>query len=584
MYTKVRNKIEFMKSVDNRVNYEPIRISGIYLLIAVSWIITSDMLARYLADDKDILERLSIVKGIIYVILTSVVLFVLVRRLIIRIELEQEKSKRLIEELNIKNFALQSSMSGKFFLDTEMRITYINDSFLKIMRVEAPKNVINRDILSFFPYDEQISLEVALNNESFWEGEIRSRRSDGEVFWAYLTINPIKDKGGKVYGLMGSFMDITDGVKVKEELVKAKEEAEKANNIKSLFLANMSHEIRTPMNGIIGMIELISGTEITEKQSKWLNIAKTSANHLLQIINDILDISKIEANKFVMINEKFDLVKCYKRKAEIFEKAIEKKDIELIWDIRLGESQIVIGDEIRVYQILNNLVSNAIKFTQKGKVIITCEKVSESDDKLFIRTSVSDTGIGIPSDKIDLLFKNFSQINNGSVDNHNGTGLGLAITKRIVELMGGEISVTSTENVGSTFSFLIPFNKVEEKDKILVGEIDTPNKLVIKNLLNIRGYDFIILDSGKDILEEFKTGKYVLILTNVLLKDIDGLETTTLIRDIEAKSGGHIPIIAITAVVLDGGKEKCLKAGMDGYITKPIIPEELFDIISRFLQ
>ncbi len=584
MYKKINHMIHLLRSVDNRVEYEPLRISGIYLLFSIAWIVWSDSIMRHTAQEIELIKKISMYKGISYVGLIAVMLYMLVRKLMQKIALEERKTKRLIEELTIKDFALQSSMSAKFFLDPDKKITYVNDSFLKIMRVDFIKDIMNQDILKFYQDDDKKLLEMALIEASAWEGEIRSRRPNGEVFWSYLTINPIRDSNGTVYGLMWSFMDISEGIKVKDELVKAKEEAEKANNVKSLFLANMSHEIRTPMNGIMGMLDLLSGTELKEDQRRWLNIARVSTKHLLQIVNDILDISKIEANKFVVNYEEFDLLKIFNRKSEIFERNIAGKNVEIVWNIDLGDSQPVMGDEVRFSQIINNLVTNALKFTKDGKVTISCEKLNETDDKIIIKTSVIDTGIGIPLEKIDQLFQNFTQINTNSNEKYDGTGLGLAISKRIIELMGGEIHVSSVEGEGSTFSFVIPFRKVKERIKVLVGEIDWSNKLVIKNLLNEKGYDLLVVDNGKELIEEYKTGKYSLILMDILLKEMDGIEVTKQIRSIEEKTNKHIPIIAVSTIILEGGKEKCLRAGMDGYIAKPIIPGELFELMVTFLK
>ncbi len=389
----------------------------------------------------------------------------------------------------------------------------------------------------------------------------------------------------------------------REELEVAKRSAEEALVYKSEFLANMSHEIRTPINGIIGMSEFLDNTKLDEKQAEYVRIVRSSANSLLNLINDILDFSKLEAGKIELENLDFDFHEHIEDTLKSMTFKAEEKGLQLKQIIQPDVPQALNGDPTRLRQVLLNLISNALKFSEKGYVTVKVSLLDEFNDKCVVKIEVIDTGIGISPEGKRRLFKSFSQVDASTTRNYGGTGLGLVISKSLSEMMGGKISVESEEGKGSNFWFTIKMgiSKMEHVEKLRLEESTTDDhqmkKLMIllaeDNLINQKvasihleklGHTVQVANNGLVAFDAFKSGNFDLVFMDVQMPEADGYESTGLIRNYERKDSTkkRIPIIAMTANAMKGDKEKCIEAGMDDYISKPFTARALKEILSKY--
>lgn len=428
--------------------------------------------------------------------------------------------------------------------------------------------------------------------------EVKIKKKNGDSLWIIISGAPLYDVNKKVIGTIGAHLDITERKIMEQELLKAKEIAEEVANTKTQFLANMSHEVRTPMNGIIGLTKLLLNTDLSVKQKEYLNAIDISSNTLLVVVNDILDISKIEAGKMTFENKKFKLVDLISSVVDVFESKAAENNIDLESYIDKDIPEYLIGDSIRLNQILYNLINNAIKFTPEGKVIVKIDELAHSGKSISLDISIIDTGIGICKDSQKKIFDVFTQAKEDTTRKYGGTGLGLTIVKKLVELQGGVIELTSVPNEGSTFSVKLKFqtpndeneliNKHSQKVndfsnleglKILLAEDNSINQLLTNDLLSDKGVRVKIVADGEQAVKSFKKNDYDLILMDMQMPIMDGYHAIQEIRSKFDSTKNNIPILALTAHATEGEREKCIDAGADDYLSKPFQPDELLMMI-----
>jgi PAS domain S-box-containing protein len=427
-----------------------------------------------------------------------------------------------------------------------------------------------------------------------------------------------KDDKGNVLGAVVVARDITLQKRAEKEMLEAKVFAEIATQIaedakskadaalalaenavkaKQQFLSNMSHEIRTPMNAIIGFTKVVLKTELSEKQKEYLSAIKTSGDALIVLINDILDLAKVDSGKMTFEKIPFKMESSISAMLHLFEPKIREKNLELIKEYDKTIPEIIVGDPVRLHQIIINLVSNAVKFTTEGAITVAVRKEREDGEKVTILFAVTDTGIGIQASKIDGIFENFQQATSGTSRIYGGTGLGLAIVKQLVESQGGEVTVISTEGKGSTFSFELTFDKTDvkvlndshwldvdselENIKVLVVEDMPLNQLLMKTVLDDFGFEREIAANGKIAIELLEGKVYDIVLMDLQMPEMNGFEATKYIRNTLNSS---IPIIALTADVTTVDIDKCKAVGMNDYLAKPIDEKLLYKKIVTLVK
>jgi len=490
--------------------------------------------------------------------------------------------------------------------DLNFRITYVNLAFQQLYGY--PEDELmgqSPDIFNAEPDSEQIQkdiYETVLSGNS-WRGEAANIRKDGSTFPCEFASFPLKDEQGNVFAYAGVQRDITERKQAENQLLEAKQQAETANIAKSQFLANMSHEIRTPMNVINGFADLLISENDPSEQRNNVHLIQKASKSLLRIIDEILDVSRIEAGKFEVNIKDCSLSKLLDG-IEVMMQPLAK-DKGLQFDISRSTSlpNIINTDCGRVRQCLINLIGNAIKFTREGHLYLKVS-MEEKKDEPFIKFDVEDTGIGIPSDQHEFIFESFSQVDGSHTRQYGGTGLGLAITKQLSNLLGGDLSFTSEDGKGSVFSLVIPAgvdigsselldnNKQSEgltpksaitdnilfSGKVLLAEDDEGCQILTRKTLQRYGLEVVVVGNGKDAVEKAQLEQFDIILMDMQMPYLNGFEATKKLRE----EGITTPIIALTAYAMQGDKEKCIKTGCDDYLSKPIANEELIRVLTKY--
>ncbi|MCB2289399.1 PAS domain S-box protein [Clostridium sp. CS001] len=540
---------------------------------------------------------------------------------------ESEEKYRLIYSKMNQGMALHEIILNEEDEPIDYRYIDINDSFEKITGI-LRKDIIGKTIKEVMPNTESYWIDkygqVAISGEELYYENFSSELNKYFQVYAYSPeykkfaiictditerVNREKELNEKyeelssIYEeLMATEEELRTNYKEMEIL---KEEAVEANSIKSAFLANMSHEIRTPLNGIMGMAYLLEDTNTNDVQNEYLNMLKTSSNLLLDIVNSVLDMAKIEAGKLELSTEPFNLKDTLDTIVNQLQFLAHKKNLEIMHYIEPFMNLDIIGDKVRLNQVIINLVNNAIKFTDEGRIILCAKKNYSNALKIKIQFSVEDTGIGIDNEYKDKIFEAFCQGDSSYTKKYGGTGLGLAISKEITELMNGEIWFESENGEGSTFYFTAEFNlqqldEVSEKKIIAKNEITPPvnsgnrtvliaedneiNMEIVKSFLDIKGVNYFAANNGREAIEILEKECVDLILMDLQMPEVNGYEATKTIREKEKNSGNHIPIVAMTAYAMDSDKKKCIESGMDDYISKPFNLKDLEKIIIKYIS
>ena len=526
---------------------------------------------------------------------------------IVQKTMAQEKLKRSLKELEDLKFALdQHAIVAR--TDERGIITFVNDKFCSVSQYSREELLgQNHRILNSGYHGKEFfaGLWKTIKSGAVWKGEVRNRAKDGSFYWVDTTIVPFCDVFGKPKQFIVIRMDISGLKKIEEELRAAKDAAEGASRAKSDFLANMSHEIRTPMNGIIGMTELALDTELSAEQREYLGMVKTSAASLLVLINDILDFSKIEAGKLDLDMSDFSLRQNVGETLKALGFRAHQKGLELAWRVASDVPDYLAGDVNRVRQVIVNLVGNAVKFTERGEIVVEIEKgTSSTDTSIQLHFRVRDTGIGIPKEKQEMIFGAFTQADSSTTRKYGGTGLGLAITKRLVDLMGGKLWLESERGSGSTFHFTIclevahgvpeatnsdPFDlRLPYDAPILIVDDSDTNRRILAELLGRWGMQ---VEAAKDanealaILSRRRTSRrtpVAAVVTDLQMPEVDGFALAARIR--ESPPFREVPVLILSSSAQQGERERSRELGIAAYLTKPIQPSELLDALLSVLS
>jgi len=493
-------------------------------------------------------------------------------------------------------YALTSSKDGVWDWSVKDGKTYFSRMWKAMLGYEDNEieNLLSEWERLIHPDDKERAFEEVMKHmKNVNENYILEHRllcKNGEYKWVLARGKIIeRDENNNPVRFIGTHTDIDPIKKVEQELKAAQLKAEKAAEEKSLFLSTMSHEIRTPLNAVIGFSNLLISDNLNPENTEYLENIQTSANHLLSLINNVLDVSKIESGKVIFEKREIDLEKLLNENIAMLSLRAKEKNIELVLGQIPSLDYYLLGDPYRLTQVLNNLLGNALKFTQKGNVKLYIEVQNEDKKRIELKFYVSDTGVGIPKNKIETIFEGYSQANSDTTRRFGGTGLGLTISKHVIDLQGGTIGVTSKVQEGSTFYFSLLFEKgktinkdyskpIEDKEKsleglkILIAEDNIFNTKLISRYLEIWGASISVAENGQEVLDYNQKDKFDVILMDLHMPIMDGYEATNTIR----KQGNKIQIIALTASDHFASKEEMLKLGFNGYAVKPIDTKDLY--------
>jgi PAS domain S-box-containing protein len=543
--------------------------------------------------------------------------------MMLTLALEARERREAERTMRLQTAATEGALDGMAILSRRGEYVYVNTAHARLFGYTDGADLLGKSwkILYDSVDAERIEREAFAALRGPWRGEAIGRRRDGSTFPQEIALKVLDD--GSILSVV---RDITERRRIEQELRQAKDAAEAANQAKGHFLANMSHEIRTPMNGILGMAELMLQTVLSPDQRSSLLTIQDSARSLLGIITDILDFSRIEAGTLVAQEVDFDLALLVESVVKVFEPASRQKGLRLEWEVPAAVPGCLVGDPGILRQVLVNLVGNALKFTDAGKVLVVVSGNAGPESAggagpasgelpdgapprdVLLSFSVSDTGVGIPGEMHGRIFEKFTQVDPSATRRHQGTGLGLAISKMLVEKMGGQIAVESEPGRGSTFRFTARFGvgrpsaasaraaaprPMEARPhsrslRILVVEDNKVNQRVISRLLEARGHQVSIAKNGLEAVDAVRDGgtPYDLIFMDVQMPGLDGLEATRQIRSLEASvapadgaARKATRVIALTAHATREDEKRCLAAGMDAYLSKPVLPEKLYETL-----
>jgi PAS domain S-box-containing protein len=512
---------------------------------------------------------------------------------------------------------LDTANEGIWTIDSEGRTDYVNRRMADLLGYE-PEDMVGRPLYEFMDAAARRDAELYESRRRSGIREVHEfcfQRRDGEQLWALLATTPIPAANGGYSGALAMVTDITDRKRAEAALLREKVVAEQATRAKSEFLAHMSHEIRTPMNGIIGMTELLLDTGLTQEQREYLDMVMSSAESLLHIIDDILDFSQVEAGKLELDRRPFRIAESLSQPLKILGVRAAQKGLAYTFRVLPDVPVEAVGDVGRIQQVLVNLVGNAIKFTEAGEVAVEVALTPGTEDEVALQFSVRDTGIGIAADRQSEIFEPFAQGDPSTTRRFGGSGLGLAISDRLVELMGGRIWIDSEPGRGTTVYFTARLGAVADAPqreatsagegasgppleaearqpvpepasrvlRILLAEDNPVNRQLTVALLARRGHDVAVAENGRQALEALERDSFDLVLMDVQMPEMGGLEAVARIRERETGKDMHLPVIALTAHAMPRDRERCLAAGMDGYLAKPVRPAELYAAIEEAL-
>ena len=552
------------------------------------------------------------------IILISLTFIALLKRQIKRATADILQSKAVLHDNEAKfRSYIDNSPDGIFVTDENGGCLEVNPAAAAISGY-SHEELLNLSIYDLVPVESFARTQhlLTLQEHGITSNEFEFTHKDGKKRWC--SVDTVKLSATR---FLSFAKDITSRRRTEEQLLRAMATAEAANTAKSRFLANMSHEIRTPMNGMIGLIELLLGTELTKEQSEYAELIKLSGRNLVQLLSDILDLSKIEAHRIELEVHDFNLKTEITSTIKLLSLPAKAKGLQLYADIDPDVPLLLRGDSGRLRQILNNIIGNAIKFTAEGSVLLLIRNDAEDERKTSLRLIVSDTGIGIAADKLDKIFEPFTQADSSSTRQYGGTGLGLTIARQLTELMGGTIGVESVQGGGTIFWFTVELakqlskiapcgkeladteivdrsggaktthqemkgNVLTEKSNrhILLAEDDQINQHMTKLFLTKSGYHVDVANNGREALKLLEENDYALVLMDCMMPEISGYEATTIIRNPASAVRNHtIPVIALTANAMREDQDNCLTAGMNDYIAKPIEVTKVLEILKKWI-
>ncbi len=519
------------------------------------------------------------------------------------IELVTDITDRKKAELELKVLSLvaSKSSSGVIIRNDKMDIQWVNASIEHMLGYSSGE-LTGKHLMPLIK-GEQTDPDVVRHIEEATKGtrpfnvEVLCYRKDGTPIWLYISHSPITNEEGKLERAVEVLVDVTKKKLAEQELIKTREEAVQLGKAKETLLSVMSHEIRTPLNAVVGMTHLLIDDNPTASQLENLNILKFSAENLMTLINDILDFTKIETGNLTLEKIDVNLKELIAYTLSTFQFKAVEKGIALKSEIDYRVPDLVKGDHTRLYQILINLLGNAVKFTHEGEIKLKLDLISETDRTVEVRFEVADTGIGIPEEKIDSIFDAFTQAGSDTARKFGGTGLGLSITKSLIRLFNSEIQVESQVGVGSKFAFTIQFDRTDEKSSrnlsaagiellnahILVVDDNQINRILAQKVLSKCGVQVDFAENGHLATEKVKSEKYDLVLMDIHMAEMDGLEATRIIRNYPGDYFKKLPVIALTASILSNDLGKISEAGINDFVLKPFTPDTLLEKIRLFL-